>query len=119
MRHAKLSGGGRRIFTSGQVKAVVTSMNIEFGTRLIVEGGGPLRIMKADHLGNRSVMSEWMTRQQALLWLNAFDQGFREARRLQMEADIEGRELVGKPAEGCHCPCHTGSTPCGNCSVKC
>ena len=81
------SGGGRKIFTSKEVKVVASTLNINFGTRLVVEGGGPLRITIADRLGNRMTLSDWMTRSQALTWLSAFERGLEAANRMNLKTE--------------------------------
>lgn len=83
----RTSGGGRKIFTSKEVKVIATTINVEFGTRLVVEGGGPLRVTIADRLGNRLTLSDWMTRSQALAWLSAFEHGLKTANTMNLKTE--------------------------------
>lgn len=50
-------------------------INAAHGTTLVLEGGGPIQVNTRDRLGHREPLSPWLSRQNAITWLNAFELG--------------------------------------------
>jgi len=91
----------RKTFTSKQVQkraAEINTAHAAHGVHLAVEGGGPLQIVTVDRLGHRTRLSPWLTRQNALTWLDAFELGIvyamwgQEAAGSLVKPDLSGWE---------------------------
>lgn len=77
----RTSGGGRKLFSAIEARNRAVEINIVHGTTLVLEGGGPIQIMTIDRMGHRTRLSPWMTRQNAIIWLDAFELGIVHATR--------------------------------------
>ncbi len=75
----RTSGGGRKIYTAIEARIRADDINTAHGTELTLEGGGPIRV-KTDSLGELGFketkpLSGWLTRQNMIAWLDAFELG--------------------------------------------
>lgn len=71
----RTSGGGRKLFTAIEARIRADEINTEHGTALVLDGGGPMRVMVYRHGQGRTPLSGWLTRQNVLTWLDAFELG--------------------------------------------
>jgi len=72
----KTSGGGRKIFTAIEARIRADEINTAHGTTLSLEGGGPMRVrLYWNRYAERRALSPWLTRQDMITWLDAFELG--------------------------------------------
>lgn len=74
----RTTSGGRKIYTAIEARIRADEINTDFGTRLVLEGGGPMRVLTYGVplvLGERKPLSGWLTRQNMIAWLDAFELG--------------------------------------------
>jgi hypothetical protein len=77
----RTSGGGRKIYTAIEARIRADDINTAHGTELTLEGGGPIRVKTwTDSLGELGFketkpLSPWLTRQNVITWLDAFELG--------------------------------------------
>ncbi len=71
----RTTSGGRKLFTAIEARIRADEINTTHGITLVLEGGGPLQVCTRDRLGNRRPLSPWLTRQNVITWLDAFELG--------------------------------------------